>query len=72
MTGPKDLPVIARTAGRFAGRAIAYVQLARGQFDSVMQQSQARQVLFSAATPLVFMSCLMLCYAIHDMDKTVS
>ncbi|CAK7346491.1 unnamed protein product [Dovyalis caffra] len=44
LIGPKDLPKIARTAGRFAGRAIGYVQVARGQFDSVMQQSQARQV----------------------------
>ncbi|KAF5741857.1 hypothetical protein HS088_TW10G00864 [Tripterygium wilfordii] len=44
LIGPKDLPIIARTAGKFAGRAIGYVQLARGQFDSVMQQSQARQV----------------------------
>ncbi|XP_010246320.1 PREDICTED: transcription factor UNE12-like isoform X2 [Nelumbo nucifera] len=41
---PKDLPVIARTAGRLAGRAIGYVQLARGQFENVLQQSQARQV----------------------------
>ncbi|GFQ08835.1 sec-independent protein translocase protein tatb, partial [Phtheirospermum japonicum] len=44
LIGPKDLPVISRTAGRLAGRAIGYVQLARGQFESVMQQSQARQV----------------------------
>ncbi|XP_027180843.1 uncharacterized protein LOC113779459 [Coffea eugenioides] len=44
LIGPKDLPIIARTAGRLAGRAIGYVQVARGQFDSVMQQSQARQV----------------------------
>nr|XP_016457113.1 PREDICTED: sec-independent protein translocase protein TatB-like [Nicotiana tabacum] len=44
LIGPKDLPIIARTAGRFAGRSIGYVQLARGQFESVMQQSQARQV----------------------------
>ncbi|KAJ8572942.1 hypothetical protein K7X08_009453 [Anisodus acutangulus] len=44
LIGPKDLPIIARTAGRFAGRAIGYVQLARGQFESVMQHSQARQV----------------------------
>ncbi|KAJ9187634.1 hypothetical protein P3X46_003063 [Hevea brasiliensis] len=44
LIGPKDLPVIARTAGRLAGRAIGYVQLARGQFENVMQQSQARQV----------------------------
>lgn len=43
-SGPKDLPVIARTAGRLAGRAIGYVQLARGQFDNVMQQTQFRQV----------------------------
>ena len=45
IAGPKDLPIIARTAGRLAGRAIGYVQLARGQFENVMQQSQARQVL---------------------------
>ncbi|XP_047975726.1 sec-independent protein translocase protein TatB-like [Salvia hispanica] len=44
LIGPKDLPVIARTAGRLAGRAIGYVQVARGQFESVMHQSQARQV----------------------------
>ncbi|CAL1383131.1 unnamed protein product [Linum trigynum] len=44
LIGPKDLPVIARTGGRLVGRAVAYVQLARGQFESVMQQSQARQV----------------------------
>ncbi|XWS08866.1 hypothetical protein CRYUN_Cryun40dG0037200 [Craigia yunnanensis] len=44
LVGPKDLPKLARTAGRLAGRSIGYVQLARGQFDNVMQQSQARQV----------------------------
>ncbi|KAK6164590.1 hypothetical protein DH2020_001454 [Rehmannia glutinosa] len=44
LIGPKDLPVISRTAGRLAGRAIGYVQVARGHFESVMQQSQARQV----------------------------
>ncbi|XP_010274211.1 PREDICTED: uncharacterized protein LOC104609562 [Nelumbo nucifera] len=44
LIGAKDLPVIARTAGRLAGRAIGYVQLARGQFENVLQQSQARQV----------------------------
>ncbi|KAF9686900.1 hypothetical protein SADUNF_Sadunf02G0037900 [Salix dunnii] len=44
LIGPKDLPIIARTAGRLTGRAIGYVQMARGQFDSIMQQSQARQV----------------------------
>ncbi|PSS06341.1 Sec-independent protein translocase protein like [Actinidia chinensis var. chinensis] len=44
LIGPKDLPILARTAGRLAGRAIGYVQLARGQFDNIMQQNQARQV----------------------------
>ncbi|KAI4301173.1 hypothetical protein L6164_034479 [Bauhinia variegata] len=42
--GPKDLAIIARTAGRLAGPAIGYAQLARGQFETVLQQSQARQV----------------------------
>ncbi|KAI5406107.1 uncharacterized protein LOC127082959 [Lathyrus oleraceus] len=44
LLGPKDLPIITRTAERMAGRAIAYVQLARGQLGSVIQQSQARQL----------------------------
>ncbi|XP_075507168.1 uncharacterized protein LOC142543668 isoform X1 [Primulina tabacum] len=44
LIGPKDLPIISRTMGRLAGRAIGYVQIARGQFESVMQQAQARQV----------------------------
>ncbi|KAH9626732.1 hypothetical protein KSS87_022046 [Heliosperma pusillum] len=43
LIGPKDLPIIAKTAGRLAGRAIGYVQLARGQFENVMQQTQFRQ-----------------------------
>ncbi|MCL7025003.1 hypothetical protein MKW94_029191, partial [Papaver nudicaule] len=41
---PKDLPRIARTAGRLTGRAVAYVQMGRGQLDNILQQSQARQV----------------------------
>lgn len=44
LIGPKDLPKIARMAGRFSGRAIGYVQMTRGHLDSVMQQSQANQV----------------------------
>ncbi|XP_026437305.1 uncharacterized protein LOC113335482 [Papaver somniferum] len=44
LIGPKDLPRIARTAGRLTGRAIAYVQMGRGQLDNILQQSQARQV----------------------------
>ncbi|MQL86825.1 hypothetical protein Taro_019355 [Colocasia esculenta] len=44
LIGPKDLPLIARTAGRLAGRAIGYVQMARGHFDNVMQQGQVSQV----------------------------
>lgn len=44
LIGPKDLPKIARTAGRLAGRSIGYVQMARGQFDNIMQQSQVTQV----------------------------
>ncbi|KAF3332840.1 hypothetical protein FCM35_KLT02417 [Carex littledalei] len=41
LIGPKDLPKITKVAGRAAGRAIAYVQLARGHFDTIMHQSQA-------------------------------
>ncbi|XP_038983571.1 sec-independent protein translocase protein TatB isoform X2 [Phoenix dactylifera] len=44
LIGPKDLPIISRTAGKLAGRAIGYVQLARGQLETVLQQSQANKV----------------------------
>lgn len=56
--GTKDLPVIARTAGRLAGRAIGYVQLARGQFDNVMHKSQASQVLKFFSVLLLFIYLL--------------
>lgn len=56
--GTKDLPVIARTAGRLAGRAIGYVQLARGQFDNVMHKSQASQVLKFFSLLLLFIYLL--------------
>ncbi|XP_031480629.1 uncharacterized protein LOC116250815 isoform X2 [Nymphaea colorata] len=44
LIGTRDLPIIARTAGRLVGRAIGYVQSARGQIESVLQQSQVTQV----------------------------
>lgn len=44
LIGPKDLPKIAKAAGKLTGRSIGYVQMVRGQFDNVMQQSQASQV----------------------------
>ncbi|KAJ4963029.1 hypothetical protein NE237_022968 [Protea cynaroides] len=36
LIGPRDLPIIARTAGKLAGRAIGYIQLARGQLENVL------------------------------------
>ncbi|KAK9140298.1 hypothetical protein Scep_009979 [Stephania cephalantha] len=44
LIGPKDLPIIARTVGRLAGKAIGYIQLGRGQIQSVMDQSLANPV----------------------------
>ncbi|KAJ4835685.1 hypothetical protein Tsubulata_016615 [Turnera subulata] len=44
LLGPKDLPIVVGTAGRLAGLALGYVQLACGQVESVVQQLQARQV----------------------------
>lgn len=44
LIGPKEIPVIARTAGRIVGRSIGYIQLFRGEIESVMQQTQFRQV----------------------------
>ncbi|GLJ39789.1 hypothetical protein SUGI_0813230 [Cryptomeria japonica] len=43
--GPKDVPRIARAAGRLAGKAVGYVQSARGQMETVLHQSQATQDL---------------------------
>lgn len=44
VVGPKDVPRIARAAGRLAGRAVGYVQSARGQMEDILHQSQANQV----------------------------
>ncbi|KAK4365110.1 hypothetical protein RND71_016468 [Anisodus tanguticus] len=66
LIGPKDLPIIARTACRLSGRAIAYVQLARGQFESVMQQSQARQMHKEVQDTMAQLE------AIHHEIRTIS
>jgi Sec-independent protein translocase protein TatA len=42
--GPKDVPRVARAAGRLAGRAVGYVQGARGQMEHILHQSQANQI----------------------------
>lgn len=43
--GPKDLPIIARAGGRLFGRAIGYINMARGHIDGVMKQPQMQEVL---------------------------
>lgn len=44
LLGPKDLPLIARAAGRLTGKAVGYLQTMRGQVDIILQQSQVDQV----------------------------
>jgi len=44
LTGPKDLPIIARAGGRLFGRAIGYINMARGHLDGVMKQPQMQEV----------------------------
>ncbi|CAH8323223.1 unnamed protein product [Eruca vesicaria subsp. sativa] len=44
VVGPKDLPIIARAGGRLFGRAIGYIQMARGHIDGVMKQPQMQQI----------------------------
>ncbi|KAJ8441835.1 hypothetical protein Cgig2_021525 [Carnegiea gigantea] len=44
LLGPKDLPIIARAAGRLTGRAIGYVQLVRGQLENTMGKTEIRQM----------------------------
>lgn len=44
LLGPKDLPIMARAAGRLTGKAVGYLQTMRGQVDTIMQQSQVNDV----------------------------
>ncbi|KAI5066331.1 hypothetical protein GOP47_0018955 [Adiantum capillus-veneris] len=44
LLGPKDLPIVARAAGRLTGRAVGYIQTIRSQADTIMQQSQANSL----------------------------
>ncbi|GLJ12033.1 hypothetical protein SUGI_0182460 [Cryptomeria japonica] len=47
LIGPKDVPRIARAAGRLAGK----VQSARGQMETVLHQSQATQDVNDLCSP---------------------
>ncbi|KAH7445297.1 hypothetical protein KP509_01G001600 [Ceratopteris richardii] len=42
--GPKDVPIIARAAGRLTGKAVGYLQTMRGQVDTIMRQSEANNL----------------------------
>ncbi|CAI5503795.1 unnamed protein product [Closterium sp. Naga37s-1] len=42
--GPKDIPVIARAAGRLTGRAMGFVQAARTKFSSFADQTQLSEL----------------------------
>jgi hypothetical protein len=53
VAGPKDVPRVARAAGRLAGRAVGYVQSARGQMEHILHQSQANQVCSSLASKIL-------------------
>ncbi|KAG7604795.1 hypothetical protein AtNW77_Chr5g0126721 [Arabidopsis thaliana] len=44
LVGPKDLPIIARAGGRLFGRAIGYINMARGHLDGVMKQPQMQEI----------------------------
>ncbi|XP_061350442.1 uncharacterized protein LOC133295615 [Gastrolobium bilobum] len=44
LLGRKEMLIVAKPAGVLVGRAIQTVKLARGQFDTVMQQSQVFEV----------------------------
>lgn len=42
--GPKDIVIIGRAAGRLTGKAVGYVQSARGQIDPLLQRSEINKV----------------------------
>ncbi|GLJ12032.1 hypothetical protein SUGI_0182440 [Cryptomeria japonica] len=49
--GPKDVPRIAKAAGRLAGKVVGYVQSGRGQMETVLHQSQATQDVNDSCLP---------------------
>jgi Sec-independent protein translocase protein TatA len=42
--GPKDIVLIGRAAGKLTGKAVGYIQTARGQFDPILQRSEINTV----------------------------
>lgn len=42
--GPKDIVVIGRAAGRLTGKAVGYIQTARGHLDPILQRSEINTV----------------------------
>eukprot|EP00897_Mesotaenium_endlicherianum_P010885 jgi/Mesen1/9825/ME000007S09878 len=42
--GPKDIPIIAKTAGRLAGRAAGYLQHARSKFSNFAERTQINEL----------------------------
>jgi hypothetical protein len=52
--GPKDIVLIGRAAGKLTGKAVGYIQTARGQFDPILQRSEINTVCDTFASYFVF------------------
>ncbi|MCO5602331.1 hypothetical protein L7F22_056461 [Adiantum nelumboides] len=69
LLGPKDVPVIARAAGRLTGRAIGYIQTMRSQADTIMQQSQANNM--SLLLSCEYLAGLAATKLVHKIENTL-
>lgn len=49
--GPKDIVIIGRVAGRLTGKAVGYIQSARGHITPLMQRSEITTVCDSPLAP---------------------
>jgi hypothetical protein len=56
VAGPKDIVLIGRAVGKLTGKAVGYIQTARGQFDPILQRSEINTVCdtFSSHFAFVF------------------
>ncbi len=54
VAGPKDIVLIGRAAGKLTGKAVGYIQTARGQFDPILQRSEINTVCDTFASYFVF------------------
>jgi hypothetical protein len=66
VAGPKDIVLIGRAAGKLTGKAVGYIQTARGQFDPILQRSEINTVCDT------FSSYFCVCFQVHSFHLGIS